>query len=140
MTHGTGEKVPYNVDNDLDYANAFSIAEGMGRDEIERRARQVFSHANECRARYTSGPDLAKRNAAIQQALAWRNILRYLGKTGAGTFHLTGYRDWTSRPAHRLDKVIGLFSPRRWYLVFYFSTGTGPVTFHEFTDADQRDN
>jgi hypothetical protein len=112
------------------YDEGFAIAEGLERLEIERRARRAFGYANECRARYVSGPDLTKRAAAIQAALAWRNTLRYLDATGAHAFWKADYDAWKRTLRQRLRTVTAPIDPFRWHLVFKFNGGAQPVEFY----------
>jgi hypothetical protein len=60
---------------------AFAIAEGLSRAEVEQRARQAFESANEIRARYRGLPDAGKRAAAVNRARAWAEILWHMDAT-----------------------------------------------------------
>jgi hypothetical protein len=65
---------------------AITIATGLSRAEIERRARNAFESANEIRARLRGLPDTAKRAQAVSRARTWAEILQHMDATGETEF------------------------------------------------------
>lgn len=123
---------PHNVNRSPDYDAAFGEAEGMSREQVMRQAREVFDHANQVRATRTGADCLGIRAVAIEAALAWAAICRYMDTTGADCFQMDAYRKWALRPVRVFRKYLRLFRPSAHDYADELAKGTSPLGFYRF--------
>lgn len=137
LTSDSTATAPHNVNRSPDYDAAFGEADGMSREEVIRQAREVFDHTNHVRATRTGADSFGIRAVAIEAALAWAAICRYMDTTGAGCFAMGPYQQWAVRPSRALPRYLRLFGPRarKWRAwAVQLGEGTEPMTFYKFSE------
>jgi hypothetical protein len=137
LTDDSTQTASHNVNRSPDYDAAFREAGGMSREEVMLRAREVFDHTNHVRATRTGADCFGVRAAAIEAALAWANICRYMDITRADSFAMGSYRPRAVRPSRGLPRYLRRFGPRarKWKAwAVRLGDGTEPVTFYEFRE------